>query len=349
MNRALLLLLLALAILADALFSLRSLKTRKPPSLRKSTSVSTSIGITAITVAVIDTGVDISHPELSHSLWTNPNEIPGNGIDDDHNGFIDDVHGWNFVDGSGNVQDHHGHGTHISGIIHHSAPQAQIMALKYFDTKNAGAETLTGTVRAIRYATRMGARIINFSGGGLEPDPEERAAIAEAEALGILFIAAAGNERSNSDSRPFYPAGYGLSNIVSVTAVNPEQVLLPTSNFGVRSVDIAALGASVVSTLPDGRYGAMTGTSQATAFVTGAAARLMADRPDLQSPTVLRRHLLATGLSVEKLVGKTRGHSVVDTASALMMVGAQTSAFGHRTEEWNPAAAAPQFTLSTSR
>ena len=308
---------------------------KRKPTMNNETS--------SIVVAVIDTGIDLTHKDLATSLWQNPREIPDNGIDDDQNGFIDDVHGWNFTNGTPIIQDRHGHGTHIAGIIHEAAPGARIMVLKYYDSKDRNpTNSLSGTIRAIRYAVAMGAKIINFSGGGLEPDREEKAAIADAQTRGVLFVAAAGNERSNSDHRPFYPAGYNLDNILSVTAVDRDQMLLPSSNYGVRTVDIAAQGANVVSTIPFGRFGTMTGTSQATAFVTGAAARLMAERTDLRTPEVVRTQLLATGLSVKYLVGKTRKHSVLDVENARMMVGAQTSAFGHFQK-----AAESQFVLST--
>ncbi|HND85186.1 MAG TPA: S8 family serine peptidase, partial [Pseudobdellovibrionaceae bacterium] len=176
-----------------------------------------------IVVAVIDTGIDETHEDLTRNLWVNKDEIPNNGIDDDHNGYIDDVHGWNFVGQNNDLSDHHGHGTHIAGIIGAEAgngkgvvgicPEVSIMVLKYFDPTKPS-DVLKNTIDAIKYAVSKKVDIINYSGGGTEFSPDEMAAIREAEKEGILFVAAAGNERSNSDYKKYYPADYGLSNII---------------------------------------------------------------------------------------------------------------------------------------
>lgn len=165
--------------------------------------------IPKIIVAVIDTGIHKKHPCLKNSLWTNTKEIPNNGKDDDKNGFTDDVHGWNFVDNDNNIQDYHGHGTHISGIIAAKgktasspncrligvAPHVQIMTLKYFspETNNNNIEN---TVKAINYAINNGADIINYSGGGPGENNAEKAAVAKAADKNIIFIAALGNDGS---------------------------------------------------------------------------------------------------------------------------------------------------------
>lgn len=258
----------------------------------------------AIVVAVIDTGVDYTHPELRDNLWVNkgetgywapPKELADkgyawncrdkscNGIDDDGNGYVDDVVGWDFVHDVPLPFDTHGHGTHIAGIIGGSAangmgtsgvcPNVSLMALKYYDNGGAGYNNLANTVRAIEYAVANGAQIINYSGGGADPAASERTAVAEAQKKGVLFIAAAGNDGRNNDRRPYYPASYPIDNIVGVASVNKYERLLPSSNFG-KSVHVAAPGLMILSTLPGGKFGTMSGTSQATAFVTGAAALL---------------------------------------------------------------------------
>lgn len=260
-----------------------------------------------ITVAVIDTGIDYTHPELKDNLWTNIGEsgpwTPSgtavtdcrdkscNGIDDDGNGFVDDVVGWDFVHEVPLPFDTHGHGSHIAGIIASSAangfgttgicPRVSIMALKYYDNSGIGYNNLQNTVRAIQYAIRMGAKIINYSGGGSDPALNERIAVENAEKHGVLFVAAAGNDGHNNDLQPYYPASYGLSNIISVASITQSNQLLPSSNFG-KTVYIAAPGLSVLSTLPGGRFGTMSGTSQATAFVTGAAALLASQAKDVK-------------------------------------------------------------------
>jgi len=254
-----------------------------------------------VIVAVIDTGIDYTHPELASNLWINTGETGSwngskdcrdkncNNIDDDGNGFKDDLLGWDFVHDVPLPYDSHGHGTHISGIIGAAAangiggtgvcPNVSIMPLKYYDNGSAGYNNLNNTVRAIQYAVKMGAHIINYSGGGSDPSPAERKAIAEAQTTGILFVAAAGNEGRNNDRIPYYPASYGFDNIISVASLNKKNELLDSSNYG-KTVHVAAPGYMIYSTLPESKFGVMTGTSQATAFVTGVAALLVSQFDD---------------------------------------------------------------------
>ena len=252
----------------------------------------------SIVVAVIDTGVDVRHPLLKPYLWRNLGEQgidkngrlkSQNGIDDDGNGFVDDVHGWNFAQNNSLLKDKHGHGTHISGIIVHGKRQGQrfpssssslrhnikIMGLKYFNAKASGKINLRSTIAAIDYAVKMGANIINYSGGGTLRSLAEKKAIRRAKQKGVLFVAAAGNEGLNSDHRGYFPAGYELANIISVGSIGDNKKLSSFSNYGHRSVDIAALGENIYSTMNSKSYGLMTGTSQATAFVSRAAALMM--------------------------------------------------------------------------
>lgn len=296
---------------------------------------SVSQGSRSIVVAVIDTGVDIKHEDLKNNLWKNPGETgldskgkdkSTNGIDDDGNGFVDDVNGWNFVSNSNSLTDNHGHGTHIAGIIGAEAgngkgiigiaPQVSLMILKYYDPKVPTTDNLKNTVNAIKYAVRMGANVINYSGGGGEFSKDEHDAVAEAQKKGILFVAAAGNEQSNSDKNHYYPADYKISNIISVTAYNPLVEILSSSNYGVETVDIAAPGQGIESTLPGNSYGQMTGTSQATAFVTGAAALIMAHRPNFSVDDV-KKYILKTGDVVVSLADKTRTSRKLNLFKAL--------------------------------
>lgn len=250
---------------------------------------STELCSSDVVVAVVDTGIDYTHPDLKDNLWVNAGEIPENGIDDDGNGFIDDVVGWDFVHEVPLPYDTHGHGSHIAGIISSSAangvgvsgvcPRVSVMALKYYDNSGIGYNNLQNTVRAIQYAVKMGAHIINYSGGGSDPAVNERLAVEEAKKQGVLFVAAAGNDGHNNDLQPYYPASYGLDNIVSVASITKQNQLLPSSNFG-KSVQIAAPGLNILSALPGNRFGTMSGTSQATAFVTGAAALLASQWKD---------------------------------------------------------------------
>jgi thermitase len=287
-------------------------------------------------VCVIDTGADVNHPDLKANLWINKGESgkdsrghdkASNQIDDDGNGFIDDIHGWNFVANNNHLEDEHGHGTHIAGIIGAEggngigisgvSPKVSLMILKYYDAKGNDMNNLVNTVKAIDYAVKMNCNIINYSGGGIAPSNEERAAISRANDKGILFVAAAGNERSNSDVRKYYPADYGLPNILSVTAIDRFQNVLPSSNYGEQTVDIAAPGNDIISTLPGGQYGYMTGTSQATAFASGVAALVMANNPQLRKAAEIRKYLTQTGDTDEKLAGKTRWKKRLNSYKAL--------------------------------
>ena len=270
-----------------------------------------------VTVAAIDTGCDIHHPDLTEWIWNNAGESgwddngrdkSSNGIDDDDNGFVDDVHGWDFVSNSPALMDEHGHGTHVAGIIGAKAGSdtpMSLMILKYYDTVGDGELNMEASVRAIRYAVRMGARIINYSGGGLQRNQREEEALREAEAQGVLVVAAAGNEGANSDFVPFYPASYDLPNIVSVTATDDEGRLLRTSNFGRVSVDVAAPGKNILSALPNARHGFMTGTSQATAQITAAAAVLMSRAATWPRPESLIEQMQQSGRRLASLEGKT--------------------------------------------
>lgn len=299
-----------------------------------------------IVIAVIDTGIDVNHEDLAENLWSNPGETgkdglgrnkATNGVDDDGNGFVDDIHGWNFVSNNYKLDDNHGHGTHIAGIIGARAgngkgitgiaPQVSLMILKYYDPKVAGTDNLKNTVASIRYAVKMGANVINYSGGGTEFSQEEHDAIAEAEKKGILFVAAAGNERSNSDQHHYYPADYKLRNIISVTAIDPATQVLASSNYGVETVDIAAPGQNILSCLPNNSYGYMTGTSQATAFVTGAAALVMAHKNSFNAEDV-KKYILATGDAQTQLASKTRTSRQLNLYKALTILDQGVSATG---------------------
>jgi major intracellular serine protease len=226
-----------------------------------------------IIVAIIDTGVDVSHPMIRDHLWTNP-EYRLNG-----KGPARGLHGWNFISDNEDISDNHGHGTHIAGIILQQSQTTQVkfMILKYYDPKQKNSNNLQNTIEAIHYAIEKNADIINYSGGGENKSLLEEQAIQEAQKKGILFVAAAGNEGRNTDSRGYYPAGYHLPNIISVAALDSQQRLLNSSNFGSQSVDIAAPGKDIFSSLPGGRFGLMTGTSQATAWVSGLAVSLKAN------------------------------------------------------------------------
>jgi hypothetical protein len=278
-------------------------------------------------IAIIDTGIDIHHPALKDRIWINPGESgfdsqglrkESNGIDDDGNEFVDDVHGYDFTRSRDALGDEHGHGTHIAGIIESisSKEKVKYMSLIYYRNGIDGESALKNSIEAVRYAIRMKVDIINYSGGGNLPNAIEKAVFEEANRQGILVVAAAGNEASNSEKRPFYPANYHLPNILSVTATDGRPGgILPSSNFGKRSVAVAAPGKEIRSTLPGGGFGTMTGTSQATAFVTGAAVRVLQSARSLAiepSPEFVIEKLVAAGAVSLELKGKTRNSTHLD-------------------------------------
>lgn len=286
-----------------------------------------------IVVAVIDTGIDTNHPQLVDYMWNNSREVI-DGMDNDQNGFVDDIQGWNFVSNNNRPTDQHGHGTHIAGIIVQQISKAQvvqsvkILPLKYFDSNLSGSENLYNSLSALKYAIDMNVDIINYSGGGSTSSLEEEALLELAEKKNILVVAAAGNESNDADQKPFYPANYGLSNVISVTAIDSEVSILPTSNYGKNNVDIAAPGKSIFSTLPGNKFGKMTGTSQATAYVSGLAGALLsalAARPD---PSLLKRRILLTSDPSSHLTSKIKSGAAINLASTMSALDEFTSATG---------------------
>lgn len=280
-------------------------------------SVSSASESRDIVIAIIDTGVDIQHPLLKDHLWMNPGE-KNNGSDNDGNGYAADLHGWNFSSNNGDISDNHGHGTHVAGIILQKARSARVkfMILKYYDPDKSGEENLLNTVKAIRYATRMKADIINYSGGGDTRSPLEEAAIRDAQKQGIIFVAAAGNEGRNTDRLGYYPAGYRLNNIISVAAMDARKRLLASSNYGAQSVDIVAPGSHILSSLPGGRYGYMSGTSQATAWVTGLIASLLSQSRGAWTPEAVKNSLEKNAIKDRFLTDKTRMQARISSLQA---------------------------------
>ncbi len=296
--------------IAIAVMALQSNAAIQPTNF-KLNSVSSDV-----VVAVIDTGADISHPELRKNIWTNPGEFgldllshdkATNGIDDDDNGFVDDLHGWNFVTNTPQVEDTIGHGTHITGIIKNSAEKnIKLMILKYFDPAASDAQNINNTVRALNYAINMKVKIINYSGGGSTPNPAEFAALKRAESNNIVLVAAAGNNNNDTNQLSYYPANYGLKNIISVAATNQSGELVKFSNYGSERIDIAAPGERIFSTLPGHKYGYMSGTSQSTAFVTGSIARQLASASKFKNYDELLYRLLDQAQFNSSLKGKTK-------------------------------------------
>lgn len=284
-----------------------------------------------VVVAVIDTGVDYNHPDLAGNIWTNPREIPGNGIDDDNNKYVDDIHGWDFADGNNTPNDDHplgGHGTHVSGILGAVgdnnlgvvgvSPNVSIMATKHFWSKDTDGY-LYKVADGIRYAVDNGARILNLSLGSSDFDNEQYEALEYANQNNVLVIAAAGNSARDIDRQPHYPASYNLPNIISVAATNELDELAYFSNYGVNSVDLAAPGEDIYSTYPGNSYALWSGTSMAVPHVAGAAALLLSANPNL-SVLDLRYALLSSVDKLDSLQGKTNTGGRLNVQKAYQQV-----------------------------
>ncbi|MFL5671321.1 MAG: S8 family peptidase [Chloroflexota bacterium] len=303
-------------------------------------ALAVTTGTPSTVVAVIDDGVDFSHPDLAQRAWTNPGESGGgmetNGIDDDTNGYVDDVHGWDFCHDDNTVHDFNDdkHGTHVAGTIAASldgagvvgvAPGVSIMALKFLsDGADCGFDSQA--IAAIDYAASFGVRIANASWGGVGAPGDAldlRDAIRDS---GMLFIAAAGNHSSDNDQGPStaLPASFDLPNIISVAAVDNTGELASFSNYGRTSVDIMAPGDVILSTLPaDSKYptpgwGWLSGTSMATPHVSGVAALAASMWPSLlNDPAALRARVLGSGKPSPLTAGLSATGRIVDAWRAL--------------------------------
>ncbi len=266
-----------------------------------------------VVVAVVDTGIQFNHPFLKDNLFTANGKASAQNFGKDFS-----------YKAKGNMpKDGHGHGTHVSGIIKSIFPEVKIMALKYYNPKASGQANLESTIKALKYAVDQNVDIINYSGGGPEPSKEEREVLLEAEKKGILIIAAAGNERSNIDLKAnhYYPASYGFSNIITVGAHDQYNKIIASSNYGSKSVDIAAPGLKIKSAIPGSAAGVMTGTSQATAFVTGVAALIKSNFPKLNFQQI-RNIILSSAKKVKQLEGKVLGASKLDAGKAIQVAKA---------------------------
>lgn len=239
-----------------------------------------------IVVAVVDSGIDINHEDLKNNIWTNPFDKL-DGIDNDNNGYIDDINGWNFVGQNNNVKDDFYHGTHVAGIIAAEKnglgvvginPSAKIMGLKFQNSSGMG---YTGAaVSAINYAVKMknaGVNIaaINLSwGGGTSVNLSLQKAIQTASDNNIIVVSAAGNNGDNNDVTPRYPSSYKFSNTISVGAIDSNLNWATYSNYGKNSVEIASPGSNILSTIPGNQYSYISGSSMAAPFVSGAVSLL---------------------------------------------------------------------------
>lgn len=287
-------------------------------------------GSKSVVVAVLDTGVDYNHPDLQANMWKNPGEIPGNRRDDDNDGFVDNVYGVDTVANDGDPMDQEGHGTHVAGTIGAAGNNSRgvvginwnvsIIAARFLD-ENGG--SLDDEIEAIDYLVNLkrnkGVNIvaINASFGSYDSfSQSELNALNRAKDAGILLIAAAGNESLNNDRENNYPANYDIDNVISVAALSQDGNMSNFSNYGANSVDLAAPGEEILSSIPNNNYDFYSGTSMATPHVVGAAALVASYRPDLNYLGI-RSALLNNTRQLNSLSGKVKSGGLLNLYGAL--------------------------------
>lgn len=300
-------------------------------------------GASSVVVGIVDEGIDINHPDLAGNIWSNPYEVAGDGIDNDSNGYIDDIHGWDFVGNNNTVYDGSSddHGTHVAGTIGALGGNGIGVAGVNWDvtmisTKFLGTTggSTSNAIKALDYLTdlktRHGINIVasNNSWGGGGYSTALLGAILRGANAGILFVASAGNNGKNIESTPYYPASYSTlvgtasvpaSNyeaVISVAALTSTGALASYSNYGATRVDIGAPGSAILSTLPGGRYGSYSGTSMAAPHVTGALALYASQYPEALAHSI-RSAILNSGVPTASLTNKTATGDRLDIAAAM--------------------------------
>ncbi|MCA2959233.1 MAG: S8 family serine peptidase [Silvanigrellales bacterium] len=284
-----------------------------------------------VLVAVVDTGVDLQHPALVPNLAVNAAEKEGKkGVDDDGNGYVDDVDGWDFYDSRASPDDDQGHGSHVAGTIAGNlvkdeffgvAPAARILAVKTHNGRGASRED--AVVKGILYAADRGAKVINCSWGGAPEAPDYSQvlfdAISYAGSKGALLVAAAGNDGSNNDRNPSYPSNYELGNVMAVSSTTSRDGLSSFSNYGASTVHVAAPGSSVFSARAGGGYTTQSGTSMAAPHAAGAAALVYAKMGASATPESVREVLMQNTEALSSLSGRVKsGFVALDFLKAEM-------------------------------
>lgn len=285
-------------------------------------------GNSDVVVAVLDSGVDYTHKDLAENIWTRPDSLPA--YSDDELGTINDLHGFNAVDNQADPMDDNGHGTHCAGIIGAEGDNdegiaginwhVEIMPLKFMGRGGFG--TTKDAIEAINYAVErkkdgVNIRVINASWGSTQNSKALEDAIRAAGESGILFVAAAGNDGSSNDKRPHYPSNYNLPNVISVAATDKTDNLTSFSNFGVKTVHIAAPGRDILSTWLNDSYREASGTSMAAPQVAGVAALILSLEPNI-SVEKLRERILKSVDKVDSLNGKVESGGRLNAAKALL-------------------------------
>lgn len=269
-------------------------------------------GSSDVIVAVIDTGIRSTHYDLAVNMWVNAGEIADNGLDDDGDGYIDNIHGIDVANNDGDPDDDHSHGTHVAGTIGAAANDGnlcvgvawnvRLMACKFLDERGYG--YTSDAVKCIDFAVSKGARILNCSWGSSGSSEAIREALERAGENGVICVAAAGNSGVDTDQYPHYPSGYDLDNIISVAAIDRNGRLASWSNYGRTTVDVAAPGVEILSSVADSdsSYSYYSGTSMATPHVVGIAALMLANDPQLTAAQ-LKSGILNTSVLLDNLEG----------------------------------------------
>ncbi len=291
---------------------------------------SISTGSRDVVVGVIDTGVDYSHPDLASNAWVNSGEIAGDGIDNDGNGYIDDVHGINAITDAGDPMDDQGHGTHVSGTIGASGNNGvgvvgvnhdvSIVGCKFLAADGTG--STSGAIKCIDYMVGLknagvNLRVLNNSWGGGGFSQALADAITASEQADILFVAAAGNDAVDNDQNPHYPSNYENDNVLSIASTDSRDNMSSFSQWGLTSVDMGAPGSGILSTVPGNSYATYSGTSMATPHVAGAAALVLSVNPDLTT-LELKELLMSSGDANAALNGKTVAGTRLNVNQALI-------------------------------
>ena len=289
-----------------------------------------STGSRDVVVGVIDTGIDYSHSDLASNMWVNSSEITGDGIDNDGNGFIDDVHGINAITDSGDPMDDEGHGTHVSGTIGASGGngigvvgvnhEVSLVGCKFLDA--AGNGSTSDAIKCIDYMVSLknsgvNLRVLNNSWGGGGYSQALADAIASSEAADLLFVAAAGNDTIDNDVNPHYPSNYENASVLSVASTDQTDGISWFSHYGLTSVDMGAPGSAILSTTPGESYASYSGTSMATPHVAGAAALVLSINPEL-STQELKDLLMNSGDANAALQGVTVAGTRLNVNQALI-------------------------------
>lgn len=277
-----------------------------------------------VIVAVSDTGINSKHQDLQENMWVNQAEKNGQpGVDDDGNGFIDDINGFHFAYPNDSGADKNGHGTHCAGVIGASGNnsigvvgvnwKANLMNSGFLSGSGSG--SLANAIRSVDYAVQMGARVISASWGSTEKSIALGEAIDRAGRAGVVFVAAAGNAGKNNDRSPFFPANYDLPNVISVAAMGSSGVKASFSNFGAKRVHIAAPGVNILSTYGKG-YSHLDGTSMATPFVSGVVALMLQKNPAL-SPAEIKERIIRTAKPLATFKGKSVSGGMINAEAAV--------------------------------